>query len=528
MSDLSWEYKEGRNHIYMESIITRVSKELRTMFIERWNSSRYKRMFGAWSDTRWIGEQFWSHETRLQRCYAEKIKRGDTKEWDVSVLTHAILSSHWIGYRLSRKEVKALKKLRDVRNKIAHTVKKELTDKDFRNMTRNVKSSLKDLGLSTHGITKIEHNRKRNESNKSFKVLPPKPTNDLVYHSKKNKIRHQLDKLRSDNKDKLTYFCMSGNPGCGKSVLARQLGEDLYKDADRQSNLAFVMRLDAKNSCSLLKSYKEFCVKLNCDKDDLKKMIGKTESEDQKIKDLRSLIEGKISNWKIWWLIVDNVDDLNIWGLLPGNGDETKWKDGQIIVTIRNTTSVPPESADTKHISLSGGMDRPECHKLLSTLSGTDANDPLLDEVADILDHQPHAMAAAAEYVRQQDGKFSWRYVLKRLEEGRRDEIEKPLSLKNHVYPSTMFEAVRSAVKKSADDKLILKKTFQLFASTSYKSLPIHDVYNQLSPDHDDCEIYLAIKHCSLFFIKNSGNDVAMHRVVYQATKTLFTAPSAT
>ena len=42
-----------------------------------------------------------------------------------------------------------------------------------------------------------------------------------------------------------------------------------------------------------------------------------------------------------------------------------------------------------------------ECRQLLSILSGTDSNDPVLDGVAEKLDHQPLAMAAAAVYFKK-------------------------------------------------------------------------------------------------------------------------------
>ena len=74
--------------------------------------------------------------------------------------------------------------------------------------------------------------------------------------------------------------------------------------------------------------------------------------------------------------------------LLPQMSDED-WNNGQIILTTQNASSFPPDSSLTKHISLSGGMNGNECRQLLAVLSGTDVDDPVFDEVAKQLDHQP-------------------------------------------------------------------------------------------------------------------------------------------
>ena len=161
------------------------------------------------------------------------------------------------------------------------------------------------------------------------------------------------------------------------------------------------MTLNAENLDSLLYSYEDFRRHLNCNEIVISSVMNSSKAKEQKNKDLRSELVKRIRNWKLWWIIVDNVKDLRLISpLLPQIGDGN-WNNGQIIVTIQNTISVPSDSLDTKHISLSGGMNQKECRQLLSSLSDMDTDDPLLDQVADKLDHQPLAMAAAAVYVQQ-------------------------------------------------------------------------------------------------------------------------------
>ena len=58
--------------------------------------------------------------------------------------------------------------------------------------------------------------------------------------------------MKRDNTNKLTYFYISGNPGSGKSQLARQVCEKLFESVDREKETTFVMTFDGKNVESIL------------------------------------------------------------------------------------------------------------------------------------------------------------------------------------------------------------------------------------------------------------------------------------
>ena len=524
MADVPWESEERRNYICMQSIVTdAVSEGLRNVFKSEWNS-RYQASLGAWDDKKTSGGQLHHSEKTRKRPnmneYQQKFQHGDTNQWDCSVLFDAILYSKSIGSTLNPGIKTEVNKLRKIRNIIMHADEAVLGDADFQTMTTDVENSFKALSLPNHKVIGIKSKR---NLYKSFQVLPPKPTHQVVNRSDKiNEIKQDLQKLRNDNDDKLTYFYISGNPGSGKSQLSRQLSEELYNEIDWKENPAYVMTLNAENLDGLLRSYEDFCRRLNCNENIIASVVNSSKPKKEKIKDLRSQIETRVRNWKLWWIIVDNVQDLNmIYPLLPQMGDEI-WNNGQIIVTIQNTISVPSDSLNTKHISLSGGMNKQECRQLLSSLSETDADDPLLDEVAEKLDYQPLAMAAAATYLLQLKQKeFLWHDYLDKLEKGKRHVTEKRLQETNLAYSSTMSSAVLLALQKSAENSFILNETFKLFAQISCEPLPIDIIVKYIQQRDQNCEreeIYLAIKHCSLFLFANNENDVQLHRVVHEAT----------
>ena len=334
-------------------------------------------------------------------------------------------------------------------------------------------------------------------------------------------ITQDLEKLRNNNDGKLSYFFISGNPGSGKSQLSRQLGEDFYNGIDWQENAAFIMTFNGKNLESLLYSYGKFCRCLNCNLVALASVMNSSEPIEVKIKLLRSQITTRIRNWKLWCIIVDKVEDFSIISsLLPQMGDEV-WNNGQVILTIQNTNFLASNSLCTKHISLSSGMNKPECRKLLSSLSGTVLNDPLLDEVSDACTRSSAFSNAAAVYLKQlKEQAFSWGDYLEKLKKGKRCVTEEQLQKTSSAYSSTMSAAVYLAVKKCAEKDFILSKTFDLFALISFDPLPIDIIrlyIQQLDSNFQKEEIYLAIKHCSLFLLNE--NDVRLHRVVHEASK---------
>ena len=527
-----WENEDGQNYIYMEHVLKDVVKrELRGIFIKEWNS-RYEKTYGAWDDTSSRGKHLFRKEkTRknpsmnLMKQYLAKFRHGDTKQWDCSVLFDAILFSNSIGKAgLKRLVWKQLKNLQSIRNEIVHSPEDKLSDVEFQTKLDDVENAFISLGCPVVEIQRIRNERNRY---KSFQFLPPKPSHELVDRCDKiAQIIKDLRELYSNNSGKLTYFYIHGNPGSGKSQLAGQVCETLYQGTDWQTTTSFVMTLDGKDLSSLLSSYEDFCRRLNCNQIQLQRIVDSAKPISEKIKDLKLQITKRIRNWKRWWLIVDNVEKLRkIFSLLPQINDEA-WNNGQILLTVQNTTSVPSDSEFAKHISLSPGMNNQESRQLLNLLSKTSDNDSLLNEVAEKLDRQPLVMAAAAVYVRQVietnlGMEFGWVDYLKKLERGKRKITEKRLQQVNSAYSSTMSTAVLLAAGKCAEN-IVLNRAFYLFSLISFQQFPLDLIVKyiqQYDKELEHEEICLEISQCSLF-LPAGDTDIRLHRVVHEAIRT--------
>ena len=529
---IPWENEEEQNYICMDKIINDiVCKELRSVFKQEWNS-RYQVSFGTWDDTNASGQQLFHLEKARSRpnknVYQTAFQHGDTNLWDCSVLFDAILYSNSIGQASLNPTIKReVNNLREIRNEIKHNAKGKLTSTEFQNMTTRVKNALVPLGIPVNEVEQI--NLEKNRYNyESFKILPSEPMHKLVHRSAYiHEINRDLENLHNDNDGKLTYFYISGNPGCGKSQLARQVCEDVSNSEKWETERTFAMTLDGTSLDTLFRTYKEFCCFLKCNESAIENIASSSKPNDLKIKDLRSLISRRIRNWKRWWIIVDNVENLmEISPLLPQIKNSV-WDNGQIIITTQNTDCVPPDNGFTKHVSLSVGMNKQECRHLLSLLSNSDISDPSLDEVADKLDHQPLAMAAAAVYMRQVkepdvSPAFSWKNYLEKFDKTKNNCAEERFRRIDPTYSHTMSTAVMLAIEKCAKNH-IWNHIFHLFSLISFEPMPLSLVVlyvQQQGEKLDEQDISLAIKDCSLFLVfENQGTYIRLHRAIHEGIK---------
>ena len=103
-----------------------------------------------------------------------------------------------------------------------------------------------------------------------FRVLPTKPVHLIANRSLTvNAILQELKILGTTNRRSLTHLYISGNPGSGKSQLARLIGERYAVNSlDNESwfsigSNAFVMTLNGRSLNDLLVSYVDFARRLD-------------------------------------------------------------------------------------------------------------------------------------------------------------------------------------------------------------------------------------------------------------------------
>ena len=363
-----------------------------------------------------------------------------------------------------------------------------------------------------------------------FCVLPPRPPHVIASRdSDVAMVSQKLTTLRKANVNSLSFCYISGNPGSGKSQLAGLVAENFYKEARKDTSApSFVMTLNAQNLESLLESYFSLARKVSCPA----YTITSTENSkdltaERKIAIIKDLIATKIHLYSSWLLVIDNVTNLaRMAQFLPERGNE-QWRKGQLLITTQDCSCIPPESPITSHLSISKGMIYTDVANLLFELTGI-TDDDMGEKVAKALDYQPLALASAGVYVRKvrnTNPDFGWEEYLQKIEKGKRERTEEELTKVNNIYPDSMTEATRIAVKAEIDSNKIMKHAFTFLALCAPEPVRLHLLTTYVvnaDGELDEEEIGIQIQGSSLLLIdKEDDVNIRLHNVVYNIVKNL-------
>ena len=433
---------------------------LRQIFKNEWDFLYKGTSFGEWKDTAKNGLDFYNMESKASQKknarFLATIQNGNTAEWDCTCLFFAILYSDSVGKTLSPVVSKEVDDLRQVRNEIAHITEAKLTDADFQTSVDRVLNAFTSLGLAiteiqeikdqttfpTEEVEKIKKQARdlqdelektksdlqqtksalqsteanlvsAKEENKSltqeinaklkpFCILTSCPPHDIIRRSQDiERITNKMEELYNGSCGAVSTVYLSGNPGCGKSQLAREIGQHFFsgQTGDAVTDLIFAATLNTESLETLADSYLTLGRHLGITEyalTGLESLKGKKPKE--AIQQLHRLILPKASKFTKWLIIADNVIDLRlVRDLLPQTGSK-EWGHGQVLITTQDSGTIPQNAPHTYHESLSKGMRRDEAVELLETVSQISER-VQAENVAELLDFQPLALAAAAYYV---------------------------------------------------------------------------------------------------------------------------------
>ena len=428
-----------------------IPEGLRTVFRQEWDF-RYKATpFGEWKDTPQNGFNFYCKESRKSRLKNGRvlaiIQGGNTAEWDTVCLFFAILYSDAIGSTLSPQVRNGVDDLRQFRNNIVHTPEGKLTDAEFQNYVAIVLAAFTSLNLPIYEVDDIRNqtdfpltadvdalkvqadnlnadlqtkeqeaynltselqSKKKavetltheiNSKVESFCILPFKPSHPIIRRvNDVTRIMKKLDELQNDSEGVISTVYLSGIPGCGKSQIARQVGQEIFDKRWREGeDLTFVATLNAETLDSLAKSHCRLARHFGITDNALANLEA-SRNLPEKIEYLKTLIFSKTKQFSNWLMIVDNVVDLSsVRDDLPPNGRK-ELGHGQVLITTQDISSIPVNAPLTYHESLSKGMHLDEAVNLLRHVSKIQ-NQEEAEKVAEVLEYHPLALVAAAFYV---------------------------------------------------------------------------------------------------------------------------------
>ena len=511
-------------------IFNLVPEGLRKVFKQEWDFRYKTTSLGEWKDTSQNGRDFYNNESRRSRAknarHLASIQNGNTAEWDCSCLFFAILYSDSIGTTLSPTVRKDVDDLRQARNDIAHITEAELTDAEFQNYVAKVLTAFSSLKLSVVTndtkaiknqtsfptaevkILKIQADNLKDELKQakqdlqtreqevetltqeinskvqSFCNLSFKASHEIIRRTNDvTRIMKKMEDLETGSNGAISTIYLSGNPGCGKSQIARQIGQEVFgKRSRRDEGLTFVATLNAETFETLADSYMRLATVLKITEYTLTNLAtSKASDPKERIQHLTRLIISQIKQYHDWLIIADNVVDLSlVRSHLPPTGTK-EWGNGQVLITTQDSSSIPSNAPLTYHESLSQGLQPVDAVALLKQVSKI-PNQEQAEKVSEVLEYQPLALAAAAFYVQtvvtSGSPNFSWTCFLETFDKDKREGTEEPLAKQNLAYSKTLTSAIKMAVNRAVETDEVLRHVFCLFSLCAYDSLPIGAAVN--------------------------------------------------
>ncbi|CAH3181912.1 unnamed protein product [Porites lobata] len=318
-----------------------------------------------------------------------------------------------------------------------------------------------------------------NSKVESFCSLTFKPSHQIIRRSKDvTRIKNKLEELYNESKEAISTIYLSGIPGCGKSQIARQVGQEVYDKRLREDKgLIFVATLNAETLDLLANSYFNLAKQLGVTEYALTNLASSTKlGSSETIQHFMRFISTKVKQFSAWLIIVDNVVDLSLVGsCLPPTASE-EWGHGQVLVTIQDTQSIPFNAPHTYHESLNKGMHPDDAVDLLREVSQI-SNQQQAEEVAKVLEYQPLALVAAAVYVQTivsyGTPNYGWTKYLETFNSEEREAREEFFAKQNRAYPKTTTTAIRIAITRALESDEVLCAVLSLFSLCASDSLPI-------------------------------------------------------
>ena len=205
-------------------------------------------------------------------------------------------------------------------------------------------------------------------------------------------------------------------------------------------------------------------------------------SPKETIQHLQCLILPKIQKFLKWLIIAENVIDLSLVCCCLPQTACTDWGHGQVLITTQDSSAIPTNVPHTYHESLSVGMQPQDAVELLKQVSQISCSDEQVQRVAEVLEYQPLALAAAAFYVQTVAScgspTYGWTNYLETIVDRKREATEEPLAKGNPAYSKTMTTAIKMAIDSTLKCDEVLRQTFLFFSLCGSESLPVEAAVN--------------------------------------------------
>ena len=326
-----------------------------------------------------------------------------------------------------------------------------------------------------------------------------------------------------EDEDVVKTVYLTGQPGSGKTELARQYGEQFRKERYLDdTSKPLVITLNGNSEESLFKSVKEATREIRSSKPS---------------NDLMDLMK-ELSNYfryysGAWLLVIDDMFEKKTFNNLFPRPGAKEWGGGRVLVTTQDNDLVPVCHQFAKKLSLNEGMTKEDALALLKEISEVEVDD-YAEEIIEELRYLPLALACCATFVGETredraSTQFGWQEYLQLYRKNVKLD-PRTFPNHNHAYPFSMTTATEMAVKRMAEKSDVLRLTFSFLSYCALLPVPLnvlaHYVKENLPTQNDDepstakekdiLEIESEISRCTLLQHGQSQNveTIKCHQVI--------------
>ena len=327
-----------------------------------------------------------------------------------------------------------------------------------------------------------------------------------------------------EDEDVVRTVYLTGQPGSGKTELARQYGEQFKNETSpNDTSKPLVITLNGNSEESLLKSVKEATRKL--------RLPVRMELTNDNIRDLMKNLRVFFHEYSdAWLLIIDDLFGNDFNGLFPRPGGK-EWGGGQVLITTQDNNLLPACGIHqfAKKLSLNEGMTKEDALALLKENSDVEIDD-FAEEIIKELQYLPLPLACCATHVMEtrQDRastQFGWKEYLNLYRANAK--LKSRTFSDYNAYPFSMTTASTMAVQRMAETSDVLRLTFSFLSYCALLPVPLnllaHHVKENLPKENEILDIQNEIARCTLLVRGRSQNleTIKCHQVIHSAFRSV-------
>ena len=275
----------------------------------------------------------------------------------------------------------------------------------------------------------------------------------------------------------ITTVVTEGDPGLGKSQIARQFGYKYFVYFAARRSPVVVCTLHAGNLQDLCQSYLKLAEQLEVDISTIKGM----DSLQAKLEELVRDVGSKISKYPGWLVIVDNLmnwtdseEGKEIFRYIPhsSNPRMNSWGSGKVLITMQLRDKFKETKGNPLRVVRQEDLELklPAAKTLLTEVSGSAGKGKVLERIIKKLGYNILALISAAMYKKlktEEDPDYTWEdYSKKSFEQALRIQRDKKEYQQVSVAASLCLALGKLASKQVA------KLAFVAIAFYDHKSVP--------------------------------------------------------